>query len=167
LGAPQFPGQLGLFHNGQTYVLTKNNIYYIQGTGDGTFLPLKMDAKTGAQSIRGAVSVTGKGIYHTGPDGIYRFSGNDVRCADIAFHPQTNVLYGFDGLAGRLVVIDPVTGRVNDQIYPAVGICDVMASLFFDAFGNLYGYGRPVQGEDINTLYSIKRIFRYTMRCVK
>lgn len=88
VSTPQFPGVMGLFHNGQAYYLTSNEIYYIQGTGDGTFLPLPMKAKTGTQSRFGAVSVLGKGIYHVGPDGIYVFgSGSDVKLTEDALEP--------------------------------------------------------------------------------
>ena len=78
-----------------------------------------------------------------------------VRCADIAFDPLTEVLYGFDGLNGRLVIIDPETADIDDTNYPAVGTVSSMASLFFDAFGNLYGYGRPQGSPDMNTLFKI------------
>lgn len=88
VGPPQFPLVTGVFHNGQVYVLSQNEIYYVQGTGHGTFFPLPMKAKTGAQSVRGAVSVAGRGIYHTGPDGIYLFSsGSDVKVTEDALEP--------------------------------------------------------------------------------
>ena len=87
VGPPQFVLQTGVFHNGQSYVLSKNDIYYVQGTGDGVFLPLPMKAKTGAQSQNGAVSVHGKGIYHTGPDGIYLFSGTDQKVTEGNLEP--------------------------------------------------------------------------------
>jgi len=85
---PQFPLQTGLFYNQQPYVLAKNEIYYVAGTGNGTFLASPTQARTGAQSIRGAVSVDGKGIYHTGPDGIYLFAnGVDKKITEDALEP--------------------------------------------------------------------------------
>jgi len=85
---PQFPGICGVFHNGQPYVLTKNKIYYIQGTSATTFFPLPMNSKTGAQGRFGAISIEGHGIYHTGPDGIYLFSGNaDKKITEDRFEP--------------------------------------------------------------------------------
>jgi len=88
VSTPQFPGKTGVFHNGQAYYFTANEIYYIQGTGHGTFFPLPMKAKAGAQSVRGALSITGKGIYHTGPDGIYLFSsGNDIKITEETLEP--------------------------------------------------------------------------------
>jgi len=83
----QFPGQIVIFNNGQPYFLTKREIYYIQGTGHGTFFPLPMRAKTGAQGIFGAVSVHGHGIYHTGSDGIYLFSNADRKITEKQFEP--------------------------------------------------------------------------------
>lgn len=88
VSTPQLPGKLVLLHNGQAYVLTTSEIFYIQGTGHGTFFPLPMRAKCGAQSKRGAVSVLGKGLYHVGPDGIYLFgSGADVKISEEALEP--------------------------------------------------------------------------------
>jgi len=88
VSALQFPGKTGLIHNGQIYYLTEKDIYYIQGSGDGTFLPLKMSAKTGAQSVQGAVSAEGRGILHTGPDGVYLFStGQDKKITEDALEP--------------------------------------------------------------------------------
>jgi len=88
VGQKQFPLKTGVFHNGQPFVFSKNEIFYVQGTGHGTFFPLPMKAKTGAQSLRGAISVDGKGIFHTGPDGIYLFaSGSDRKITEDALEP--------------------------------------------------------------------------------
>jgi hypothetical protein len=88
VGPVQFPLQTGVFHNGQPFVFSKIEMFYVQGTGHGTFFPLPMKAKTGAQSTRGACSVAGKGIYHTGPDGIYLFaSGSDSKITEDALEP--------------------------------------------------------------------------------
>ena len=88
VSTPTFPLKTGVFHNGLPYCFSSNEVYYIQGTGHGTFFPLPMRAKTGAQSIRGAVSVLGKGIFHTGPDGIYLFgSGTDAKITEDALEP--------------------------------------------------------------------------------
>jgi hypothetical protein len=88
VGPPQFPLISGCFHNGQPYVASKTELWYIQGTGHGTFFPLPLRARTGAQSIRGMLSVDGKGIYHTGPDGIYLFaSGTDLKITEDALEP--------------------------------------------------------------------------------
>lgn len=83
----EYPGKLIVFHNGQPYFITQNEIYYIQGTGAGTFFPLPMKAKTGAQSAMGAVSVRGHGIFHTGPDGLYLFSGEDKKITETTLDP--------------------------------------------------------------------------------
>jgi len=88
IGQLDFPGVTGVFFNGQPHYLTKNNIYFIQGTAQGVFNPVPMSSKTGAQSVRGAVAITGKGIFHTGPDGIYLYSGsNDQRITEPTLEP--------------------------------------------------------------------------------
>lgn len=86
VGPVQFPGKTGVFYNNQPYYLTSKDIYYIQGTSSGSFQPVPTKAKTGAQSVFGAESVDGKGIFHTGPDGIYLYSsGNDTKITEEAF----------------------------------------------------------------------------------
>jgi hypothetical protein len=100
VSTPQFPGVTGVFLNGQAYYLTKREIFYIQGTGTGTFQPIPTKAKTGAQSLQGAVAVDGKGILHTGPDGIYLFAGgNDRKLSEETLEP---IFRGEDtnGMAG-------------------------------------------------------------------
>jgi len=88
VGAPQQPGTTGIFHGGQPHYFTVSNIYYIQGTGNGLFQPIPLKTKTGAQSSRGAVSVDGKGIYHTGPDGLYLYSsGSDHKITEDTLEP--------------------------------------------------------------------------------
>lgn len=88
VGTPQYPLKTGLIHNGQVYAMSAIEIFYMQGTGNGTFLPLPMRARTGAQSIKGAWSVDSKGIFHTGADGIYLFSGgSDRKITEQNFEP--------------------------------------------------------------------------------
>ncbi len=98
---PQFPIQCVIFSNGQPYALTKQRIYYIQGTGPNTFFPLAMESITGAQGPQGALAVQGKGIYHVGTDGIYLFAGHDRNITQDHFRPifrgtTTNGVPGVD-----------------------------------------------------------------------
>ena len=63
-----------------------------------------------------------------------------VGIVDIAFDPFTGVLYGHDLRNKRLVIINPETGAVNNN-FPVQQQVDQLGALFFDSFGNLYGYG--------------------------
>ncbi len=83
----QKPGQCLVINNAQVYFITKQKIYYIQGTGDGTFFPLQMESMTGAQNQFGAIGVDGYGIYHTGEDGLYLFSGGDKKITEQNLDP--------------------------------------------------------------------------------
>jgi len=83
----QFPGKAGLFHNGQLFYLTKNDIFLMQGSSILNMIPIKQNAKTGAQGIFGAVSVKGKGIIHTGMDGLYLYSNADQKLTQGNFEP--------------------------------------------------------------------------------
>ncbi|GAB4498797.1 MAG: hypothetical protein OHK0019_34780 [Saprospiraceae bacterium] len=77
-----------------------------------------------------------------------------VQIFDIAFHPITGVLYGYDSGAQRLVQINPTNGNISYSI-PASGAPFSTGSLFFDAYGNLFAYGSPSFTAPQNRLYSI------------
>ncbi|MFT5167037.1 MAG: gliding motility-associated-like protein [Saprospiraceae bacterium] len=82
-------------------------------------------------------------------------SGGVVYSLDIAFHPITGELYGYDGLAGRLFKIQLFNGEADDVSFPATGVINSMAALFFDAFGNLYGYAQHLGEPGIKAFYQI------------
>ncbi len=67
-------------------------------------------------------------------------SDANVRIVDMAFDPYSGLLFAHDLAASRMITIDPTTGIINANFLrqPAV---DQLGALFFDVFGNLYGYG--------------------------
>lgn len=80
----------------------------------------------------------------------------DVHCADIAFHPTLNQLFGFEHSEGRLITIDLNTGLVDNTSYPVIEqIQGNVPSLFFDAFGRLYGVGAP------EVLFTNRNVYRF------
>lgn len=84
-------------------------------------------------------------------------SGLDVRSADIAFDPTDGRLYGFDGIHQRLVTYNIHTGEVASN-FPSTSEALLMGGLFFDPFGNLYGYGL-VPGENVQqAFFSIDKL---------
>ena len=76
-------------------------------------------------------------------------------CADIAIDPITGKIYGYNG--SKLVTYDRNTGLVDDVTYPNSSTADILGALFFDAFGNLKGYGRPNGGNTQNTFFNINK----------
>ncbi len=58
---------------------------------------------------------------------------------DVAFHPFTQVLYGYDAIQGKLITIDPETGIVDNSSFPVIGYNSTIPAMFFDARGTLYG----------------------------
>ena len=170
-----------------------HNLYSIDASGEAKFVAALSGINPNHHYIAGDVSPDGSQLiiqggnitdskisdtelvyidltppYNTSVVPIETESTFGVRCADIAFHPLTFELFGFDGITGKLVIIDPATADIDDLAFPAVGTPDVMASLFFDASGTLYGYGHPPRdnaqgdsdrfqpnGSKINTLYKI------------
>ena len=126
VGPISFPLTSGLLHNGQVYCFNQNDIFYVQGTGNGTFLPLRRDCKTGAQSIRGALSVSGRGIYHTGPDGIYLYTAS----SDAKITEQT---------------LEPIFRGETTEGIPGVS---TMTSSWLFAYGNNLYFGYRSSGQD-------------------
>lgn len=69
-------------------------------------------------------------------------SESSIACADIAFHPSTNILYGYDHSGQRLSTIDINRRLIDNTSYPRINSPKGnVPSLFFDAFGNLFGIG--------------------------
>lgn len=67
-----------------------------------------------------------------------------VYCADIAFHPTTNELYGFDHYSGRLITISIEDQKIDNSSYPVSEVLKGnVPSIFFNAKGKLYGIGAP------------------------
>ncbi len=95
--------------------------------------------------------------YNTAVIPIITLSGEVVYSLDIAFDPLTGQLYGYDGHAGRLLLIQLSSGEINDLAFQATGTINAMASLFFDSFGNLYGYAKHLGEQGIKAFYKIDK----------
>ena len=103
VSSTHFPGQALVFWNGQPHVLTTTEIYAVQGTLHPNFVPVPMRARTGAQGSMGAFGVGGRGLYHTGPDGVYLFTGpgNDRKISKASLDPlfRGETVNGMPGVA--------------------------------------------------------------------
>ncbi|MFK7924334.1 MAG: gliding motility-associated C-terminal domain-containing protein, partial [Bacteroidia bacterium] len=82
---------------------------------------------------------------------------SDVFMADMTIDPLTGVIFGYDGNDERLTTIDIASGIIDDQSFPAGQLADIFGALYFDAFGELHGYGRPNGGASQNTFYDINK----------
>lgn len=65
---------------------------------------------------------------------------NNVGIVDVAFDPFTGILYGHDFRNRKLVIVDPDTGEIKGN-FIRQNLVDQLGAVFFDSFGNLYGYG--------------------------
>lgn len=91
-------------------------------------------------------------------------NGNEFTFADMAFDPFTGICYAYDQLDEQLISIDMRTGATT-PIGEGGRLVGVMGSLFFDSFGNLYGYGNPIETVEVvdfsedgqNTLFAINK----------
>ncbi|NJK83162.1 MAG: hypothetical protein HC912_04430 [Saprospiraceae bacterium] len=82
-----------------------------------------------------------------------------IYCADIAFHPTKNELYGFDHLSGRLITIDIQKGEIDNSTFPVSEVLQGnVPTIFFDAFGTLFGIGSPTAGFSTN-----RRLYRFDL----
>jgi uncharacterized repeat protein (TIGR01451 family) len=80
--------------------------------------------------------------------------GTFAQIYDIAFHPVTNDLFGYDSGSQRLVRINAQTGAISFP-FPPNDAPTISGSLFFDAYGQLFAYGSPDDDTDQNSLYEI------------
>ncbi|MBK8506381.1 MAG: gliding motility-associated C-terminal domain-containing protein [Saprospiraceae bacterium] len=75
---------------------------------------------------------------------------------DMDFDPLTGICYAYDSNYKTLLTVDLNRGTTS-PVGRAGQPCTSMGTLFFDAFGNLYGYGRP-DGDNLqNTLFQINK----------
>jgi hypothetical protein len=63
-------------YGGQVYVLTKSDIYLVQGTGYQSFFPLRQTALTGVLAQDGILALRGKGVLRVANDGLWGATGN-------------------------------------------------------------------------------------------
>ncbi len=81
-----------------------------------------------------------------------------TRIVDIAFDPLTRNLYGVDIINYRLVKINLSSGVIQDNLYPISDVHANIAALFFDAFGNLFGYGATGSGGSNFGMFRINKV---------
>lgn len=88
VGSIQDQLKAGAILSGQVFVASERQIYQIQGTGALSFYPLEMSAQCGTVAKRCFLAVSGHGIYHLGPNGLYLFRvGGDENVTDQQFAP--------------------------------------------------------------------------------
>jgi hypothetical protein len=87
VGPRQFPILCLISFDGQLYVLTKSQIWWIQGVTSSSFIPVPIESMCGAPNRFGAIGVKGRGIYHLGPDGLYLYFGGRDKKISTAYEP--------------------------------------------------------------------------------
>lgn len=81
-----------------------------------------------------------------------------VFITDISFEPDEGLVYGFDRNENRLIKFDIETGIIDESIFPPSDAVTAMGAIFFDAFGNLYGYGEKPGSNISDTFYKIDKL---------
>ncbi|MEM1121281.1 MAG: hypothetical protein AAGJ18_12590, partial [Bacteroidota bacterium] len=82
--------------------------------------------------------------------------GANIQTTDIAFDPTTGLLYGYDSNNRRLVTINPANGQVNTP-FPVSNVADRIGGIYFDAFGNVFGYGNAFNDDEARTFFGINK----------
>lgn len=157
--SPETRSLVRLDADGQAEVLAQlplNPRYsYFAGdvTPDGRYLVV-----IGSATLSNGLILAGDLVRIDLEDPLYRTTTREINIAasiyDIAFHPITDVLYGYDSATQRLLRIDPMSGALS-YAFPPSGLPFNTGSLFFDAYGNLFAYGSISSTTEQNRFYQI------------
>ena len=158
---------IGLVLNGMGYRITDNFIYGMDPNTprlrkigrDGVALDLGLPAGIPTDRVYFAGDVTPDGRYLIliglggSPAQIVKVDlespvfqctfvplKTSVSIVDVAFDPFSGKMYGHDLANKRLVIINPDDGTVDVNFIRQPQV-DQLGALFFDSFGNLFGYG--------------------------
>ena len=128
-------------------------LFYIAGdvTPDGKYLVI-----IGASNNRDETLVFVDLESPTFETSVVNITGTNVRCADVAFDPTDGQLYGFDASGKRLVIFNTDSGQVSSG-FPATSTAEMMGGLFFDPFGNLFGYGQGPSDTFQQSFFSVDK----------
>lgn len=170
------------YRSADNYIYAVNSdtgeLYRIDGSGDATLLGLPAGMPPSAGYPAGDVTPDGRylmvlsvsGGFNGSTEGIIsinlespsypatvkNFPNNNSAVYDIAFDPTDETLYGWDAVNQRLVIIGWQEGLILTPFAPDVK-GGTLGSIFFDAFGNLYGYGSSIGTNSQNTFFSIDK----------
>ena len=158
-----------------------NNLYQIDANGTATFITglslnpaynypsgdITPDGSTlvlVGNSGSGGINVSEELAFVNLESGNYEvvsipLSGPNVLCFDIAIDPIDGEMYSFDALGARLVRLNATTGVISAS-FPATPASTSMGSLFFDAFGVLFGYGSGANSgpNNQNSLFRLDKL---------
>ncbi len=80
-------------------------------------------------------------------------NSESIACVDIAFHPTTHILYGFNHKHHRLITIDIEKQLIDNTTFPISStVLGNVPSIFFDNYGDLYGVGSTTRRVTSRTL---------------
>lgn len=69
-------------------------------------------------------------------------NATSISCADIAFHPTTGELYGYNHRDHRIIKVDIENQIIDNTTYPEEKVkYGVVPTIFFSPSGHLYGFG--------------------------
>lgn len=133
-----------------------DSLYFVSGdiSPDGRFLVMLGFNEKSRYNLVAKVDLVTPGF----PTSLEVFqttgSAGVVHCTDIAFHPTTNILFGYDHLQKRLVTIDMDERSIDTQRYPITDkIEGIVPSIFFNEQGGLYGIGAAWSQYDDRSLF--------------
>jgi gliding motility-associated-like protein len=184
---PLGSGNAGLGLNAIGYRITDNYIYGISGSnlvrvnkeGIASIVSPLNGLNPNYGYFAGDISIDGQYLYILGTEystnitrGLSRINLDDytmesieipnaetanIYCADFSIDPTDGSLYGFDRTEKRLVKLDANTGFFDESLFPVSTTAKSMGAIFFDAFGNLYGYGEQLTPGVADTYFEINK----------
>ncbi len=128
-----------------------NALYYLAGdvSPDGKYL-VSIGSKFSGPDVHLAKTDLESPAFSTQ---ITPLNGNSY-ISDIAFDPYSDKLFGFDVANRCMVSINANTGFLTP--FPPIGDGNTVFGLYFDAFGDLYGYGSTLYGV-VDALFRIDK----------
>jgi len=135
-----------------------DSLHFVSGdiSPDGRFLVLLGFHESARYNLLARVDLMSADYKTTMEVFLAQGSTTAVYCTDIAFHPTTNILFGFDHQQRRLVTIDLDRNIIDNITYPITGkVQGIVPSIFFDEQGRLFGIGSA------GSLFGDRTLFRF------
>ena len=125
------------------------NFLFVAGdiSPDGRYLTLLSSSRNEPTNLLAQVDLEDPHYSTTVKPLMTNDGGPAIFCADIAFHPTTGTLYGFNNTNDKVVAIDIEKGVIDNKLFSEQYLLKGnVPTLFFDGRGNLMAVGALEDG---------------------
>ena len=133
-----------------------SNFLFVAGdiSPDGKHLVLLSSSRDEPTNLLARINLDDPGYETSVVPMIISNGGRAIFCADIAFHPTTGVLYGFNDTDDRIISIDIDKRLIENEKFPVQNVLKGnVPSLFFDVSGNLMAIGASRESNSSRSLF--------------